>query len=450
MSRVDVLNRPIRPTLFHLALPMVIGIIAVLSINLVDAYFLGQLGIEPLAAISFTFPIVFTLGSFAIGLGAGTSSVVSRAYGSGEMGRVRQLATHSLVLAFLLVSILSWLGLMTIEWQFERLGAQPDVMPLIKDYMQIWYFGLPMLVIPMVANSLLRAGGDTRLPSMIMVAAAIINIILDPILIHGGFGLPAMGMQGAALASVFSRFITLVISLGVVIFKEKLICFKSFKIPLLIDSWRSILSVGLPAACGNMLNPIAIGVITGLVAPYGTVAVASYGVATRVEAFLYIPLLALSAAISPFAGQNFGAGQIHRLYQAFWVCAQFCFLWSLVLGFLCLFFAESLTGLFSADPFVIQSAASYLRWVSFSSVGYGFLVIFASGFNAIGMAELGLMLYGTRNFLFMIPITMAALLLLNEKGLALGVAVSNLIAATTIALFTFWFLRQKYPQLREG
>ena len=144
---------PIAKTLAKLTLPMIFGIVGMVAFNLVDTFFIGQLGTRELAAISFTFPVVFVLGSLAMGLGVGTSAVISRAIGEGDRTRVQRLTTDGLMLAVLIVIIFVTLGLLTIEPVFQLLGASPDIIELIKSYMVIWYIGMPFVVIPMVGNN---------------------------------------------------------------------------------------------------------------------------------------------------------------------------------------------------------------------------------------------------------------------------------------------------------
>ena len=218
----DLTRGPVRGHLVHLGAPMVVGIIAVLSISLVDAWFVGKLGLEPLAALSFTFPVVFSIASVAIGLGAGAASVVSRAIGTGDRHRVQRLATDSLLLSVLVVAALSTLGWFTIEPLFYAMGARDQVLGYIVEYMQIWYLGMPFLVVPMVANSLLRADGDSRIPSLMMIFAAIVNIGLNPIFIFGLGPIPAMGIQGAAVATVIARALSMVLALYLV-FRHRLV-----------------------------------------------------------------------------------------------------------------------------------------------------------------------------------------------------------------------------------
>lgn len=248
--------------LFQLTIPMVLGIISVVIFNLVDTYFVGQLGTVQLAAMSFTFPVVMTFGNLAMGLGIGASSVIARAIGKGDYTKVQQYTIASLSLALLVVMAFVILGLLTIEPLFQTLGAGPDVLPLIKEYMQIWYLGMLFLVVPMVGINAIRAAGNTLSPALIMVFAAVINIFLDRLLIFGEFGFPQLELQGAALATVISRAVTLVAVLIVLRIKENLLSRRHPNITKTLEYWQEILSIGCPVAIAMLLTPIAIGVIT--------------------------------------------------------------------------------------------------------------------------------------------------------------------------------------------
>lgn len=185
-----------------MTIPMTVGLFSVIAFNLVDTFFVGQLSTSHLAAMSFTFPVVMVLSSLALGLGIGGASVISRAIGEGKRREVQRLTTDLLVLSILVVLFFVVIGLLTIDPLFRLLGAKDELLPLIKDYMYIWYVGMPFLVIPMVGNSAIRATGDATFPAMIMVISAIVNCVFDPLLIFGLAGFPRMELQGAAIATV--------------------------------------------------------------------------------------------------------------------------------------------------------------------------------------------------------------------------------------------------------
>ena len=200
----DILEGDIPSTLKRMTIPMIFGMITLMMFNLVDTFFISMLGTEELAAVSFTFPVTFTVISLAIGLGIGTSAVIAKALGANKVEEAKFDATIALLLSAVMVFLLSLFGFLMIEPIFKLLGAHAEVMPHIYDYMSIWFLGSVFLITPMIGNSVLRASGDTKTPSTIMGAAGLINAILAPHLIYGIGPFPELGDQGAAIACVIA------------------------------------------------------------------------------------------------------------------------------------------------------------------------------------------------------------------------------------------------------
>jgi len=418
---------PVNKRLVKLTLPMVWGIFAIVAFNLADTYYVGQLGTNQLAAMSFTFPVVMTLGSLALGLGVGASSIIARAIGEGDRSRVQRFTTNSLTLGVASVAILSAIGLLTIDPLFTALGAGPEVMPFVRQYMQVWYFGMVFLVVPMVGNSAIRASGDTGTPSIIMTLSAGFNIILDPLLIFGMAGFPELGLVGAALATVIARALTLVASLLVLQFKEHML---SPHLPDLEETlwcWRDVLSVGLPAAGSNMITPISIGVITSLLATHGPLAVAGFGVASRVESFAMIVLIALSASIGPFVGQNWGAGKFGRVTQALRQSYLFCVGWGVLMAVLLAIGASQIVPLFNTDAEVVKVATSYLWIVPISYGTAGIIQVASSAFNALGKPIPAVIMTVLRMFVLYIPLAYLGSRLFGPLGIFGAATVANVL-----------------------
>ena len=286
--------------------PIMFGMIAIVVNNLAGAFFVARIS-EQLAAISFTFPIAFMVSALSIGLGVGTSSVVSRLFGGGNREDIRRVTLHAMLLGLAMGVVVLGIGLATIDPVFRLLGADETTLPLIHRYMRIYYWGGIFLVVPMVANSVLRASGDAKRPAMIMTAAALFNIIIDPILIFGLFGFPRMELEGAALGGVISN----TGSVCVDVLRDRPGKPGGPEAPafgLLADSWRRILHVGIPSATSSLVAPITTAFITWQIAGYGQSAVAGFGVASRLEGLTMMALMALSAGMTPFVGQNYGAG----------------------------------------------------------------------------------------------------------------------------------------------
>ena len=411
--------------LLKLSLPMVWGILSILAFSLADTYFVAELGTKELAAISFTFPVVMVLSSVAMGLGTGVSSIVARVIGKGNRSQVQRLTTDSLLLSLLLVGIFSTLGLNTINPLFSRLGAKPELLPLIQDYMSIWYLGIVFLVVPLIGNSVLRACGNTFAPSMFMTLAATINILLDPLLIFGWGPIPALGLKGAAIASVLSRTSILVASLAFLHFQERMLIFKLPSLQTLIKNWYSLMSVGLPAVATNLISPLSVSFATSLIAQHGTEAVAGFGLASRLEALALIIPLALSASIGPFVGQNWGAQLYGRIKRSLQLSFFFCLSWGGLIAILLGTMAPEIAALFDSEPGVVSSASIYLTLVPVSYGALGIVFTASSALNGLGkpMLALGMSLF--RLLLLYIPLAYLGSQLFGIFGIFGATCLSN-------------------------
>ena len=424
--------------------PMVIGLMVLITNSLVDAYFVSQLGSAPLAAVSYAFPVSFIVGAIAMGLGTGTSSLASRLFGAGNQEKVRQIATHSMLLGLIAGLCVVIFGLLTLEEVFSLLGADEQTMPFVKDYMEIYYWGGIFLVIPMIGNAVLRAGGDAKTPSVLMASTAVINAVLDPILIFGWFGFPALGIKGAALASVLANVVFLIASLSILIFRENLIQFRKNTVAAILHSWNQILHVGLPAIASNLIAPMSTALVTSLISSFGQSAVAGFGLASRLEAFIIIIFMALGGAIAPFVGQNFGAQKFDRLKQGFVFCVAFSFIYALFcIGFFILS-VDTLLGFFTTDPEVIKTAKIQLLYCPW---GYGFLglaVIANGSFNAVGKPMPAMTISIGRTLLVYVPL---AYWLASSMGIR-GVFIAQVLANLLAGIVGFVWYRNVFKQLR--
>jgi Na+-driven multidrug efflux pump len=212
----------------------------------------------------------------------------------------------------------------------------------------------------MVANNILRATGDAIFPSAVMIVATLVNIVLDPILIFGLGPIPAMGVEGAAWATLAARFAPLAGSLYLLHYRDRVLEFRIPPMAELRDCWRSIAVVALPAAMSNVINPLGYGILTAIVARFGADAVAGFGVATRIEALALVPIYALSVGIAPIAGQNWGAGKGERIRLALLQCFAAGTVWSVLLALSFWLFGAEIVGLFNPDPEIVRVAAGYL------------------------------------------------------------------------------------------
>ena len=342
------------------------------------------------------------------------------------------------MLSLPIVAIFALLGLTTINPLFAALGAGGEVLPLARDYMTIWYLGIVCLVVPLIGNSAIRASGNTAVPSLIMTVAAAVNVVLDPLFIFGWGPIPALGIKGAALATVISRAATLVTSLAFLHYGERLLLFALPSLKELGRSGLQILSIGIPAAATNLISPLSVGLITSLVARYGAEAVAGFGVASRVEAMSLIVPLALSASIGPFVGQNWGAQQYSRVSRALRLSLLFCLFWGVMVAVLLGTNAEVIASWFDSESEVMASTVTYLRIVPISYGALGVVFAFSSAFNALGKPLPSALMALTRLLLLYLPL---AYLLSQWFGVS-GIFAAACLSNAVVGLATFlWYRR---------
>jgi putative MATE family efflux protein len=433
---------PVGRHLVDMTVPVFYGIFLMMVQGFVDSYFIGRVGDKELAALGFAFPILMIVTSVAIGLGAGTSSVVARAIGSHDHERARRLATDSLVLSFLVTAVISGIGVLTIGPLFRLLGAPDDMIPLIAGYMHILYAGVPFVVVGMVAMSSMRATGDTRLPSLLMVIAAITNVVLDPILIFGLGPIPEMGLNGAAMAALLARTAIFFGAIYLMRVRLDMLTFTRAKPGQLRRSWADILHVGIPAAGTNAIIPIATALITAMLARYGTEAVAGFGVAARIESLLLVVFYSLSAIIGPFVGQNMSAGKDDRIFLALRLCAVFCIGTGVLIALFLAAMNEILPGLFSDNPAVTGVASLFLLIAPVSYGAYGIVMVLNASFNGMGKPLPAVVISVGRMAVVYVPL---AFLLNKSFGIA-GIFAAYALANFASAVLAYGWARSSVKE----
>ncbi|HRJ67711.1 MAG TPA: MATE family efflux transporter, partial [Alphaproteobacteria bacterium] len=313
--RKTLLEGDVQPHLRRLAFPLALGMLALNSFSLIDTWFISQLGTRYLAALGFCIPIVMLYMGVIFGLNVGTSAALARVYGEGDIEKFRRMATDALTLGAVVITAAAVAGFALIIPIFRLLGAGDALMPLIWKYMAIWYCGLPFLGMMMIGNACVRATGDTRFPSAMMISMSVMNAIIDPFFIFGWGPFPQMGLAGAAVTMVTSAYVMAVISMWFLIFRKQILVGPIWHKDI-TASWKRIMHVALPSMISNQISPISAAIITGMAAGFGKEAVAALGVATRIESISTLVFYSIGAGLSIFAGQNFGAGNYGRIYEA--------------------------------------------------------------------------------------------------------------------------------------
>ncbi|MFZ1743731.1 MAG: MATE family efflux transporter [Pontixanthobacter sp.] len=433
----------IRGHLVTQAAPMIIGVAAIMSIGLVDSYFIGQLGSKELAAISFIFPIGVALSSLGVGISVGINSVVARSLGAGDIEQASRRANFGIVFAAAMGAAIALAFYLLLGPIFSLMQADQELLPIIRQYMRLYALGFPLLMVIMGINGVLRGQGEARKTSYISICYAAANWVLDPILITGAFGIGGFGVEGAAYATIAGWALGLIF--GFYLLSGTQLPFTPAKVrdSQIIPSLKAIGSVAAPAAFSNAINPLGLSVLTALVAAQGQAAVAGFGAAGRLQSFAVVPLLALSAAIGGIVGQNWGADKPERARQAMRWAGGFSLIYGLTLALVLFAAGAWFADFFTDDPAIIEQFSAYLRIAAWGYAGYGLLIVSNGALNAVGKAGWALIQSASRVFLIMLPVAFLLRGSWGAQAIYTAELAANLVGGSIAALVVWRILRHK-------
>lgn len=409
--------------------PMLLGIGATMSVGIVDAYFVGQLGPDALAAIGFIFPLHVALQSLGVGVMVGINSVAARALGGQDQALAERRGFQGVALALVLGLALGGALLALRTPIFRALGARVELLPLVDAYIVPYALAFPLLVVTMGMNGVLRAQGLALRSSSILFAVAIVNWILDPVLIAGWGPWPAFGLAGAAYATGGAF---LAAAAGALCFVQTSGCPLRLR-HLSAPDWRlgirQLGRVGGPAAFSNAINPFGLTLLTGLLARHGEDAVAAFGAAGRVQSLAVVPLLALSSSIGPVVAQNWGARAYDRARAGYRDALLFCLLFGGGAAGLLIGLRDRVGAAFSDDPRILDAFSDYFLVSAWGLAGFGILVVTNGALNAVDRAGAALRLSLVRVAAVMVPLAWLGSALFGPIGIYGGVLAANVFGA---------------------
>jgi putative MATE family efflux protein len=323
----------------------------------VDAFWVGtRIGPAGLAAVSTSVFWIWMIISLAEMIGVGLTAVVARRYGEGRGRDAVRVAGSAVIVACLLGGIIAVVGIRNLSWLFAVMHTPNEVRDLGRRYLGTYLAGTPLLYGFFAIDSTFRAAGDTRTPFVLLLVSVAITLVLDPLLILGAGPIPALGIAGAAIATVGTRGGAFVMGAAIAL-RRGLLRFGT------ID-WSSMWSmcrVGLPTAVTGVTFSIIYVALTRTTTRFGVPALAALGIGHRVESWLFMIGVGFGAATAAIVGQNLGAGQRDRAYRAGWLAVAFCTVPGVIACVSELAFAPQFAALFTSDPAVIGEASRYLR-----------------------------------------------------------------------------------------
>ena len=401
----QILEGPIAGALLRLAGPVVLANVLQTVYQLTDTFWVGRIGAEAVAAVSFSFPVLFLFISVGGGVTIAGTILVAQAEGAGDGRQVDYVAGQTYAIVTLLSLGLSAAGFFLARPVLAGMGADADVLPLATSYLQLSYLGLPFVYGYFVFQALLRGVGDVRTPLVIVLATVLLNFVLDPLFILGWGPVPALGVAGAAAATIGTQGLAAVVGAALLLSGRRPIRVRLADLRPDLALARRIARLGFPASVEQGMRALGLTVLVTLVAGFGSGAVAAYGVGTRIFSFILIPAFGLAMATSTVVGQNVGAGQRLRARQTATVGAWISFGVLTAAGLLAALFARPLVAAFvPTEPQVIADGARFLRIMAPTWGFIGAQTVIGGAFSGAGRTYVSMVLAITSLWVLRFPV----------------------------------------------
>lgn len=403
---------------------MLFGVLSLMTFQLADSAFIGQLGRDPLAALGFTLPMQQLIIGLQVGLGIATTAIISRTLGAGDELRACRLGGLVITVGGTLVFLLC-VSLWLLQNQIMAvLGADDSLLPMVRSYWVPWLIAAWTGAALYFGYSVCRSHGDTKLPGYMMIATSMMNIALDPLFIF----VFDWGLPGAAWATVAS-FCT-----GCLVIYPKLLRRQWARFDLhelaLGKALKQLNSIMAPAMVSQLMPPVSSMLATAMVAGFGSVAVAAWGLGTRLEFFSLVVVLALTMSMPPMIGRLLGTGDVEQIRKLVRIAVRFVVVWQLAIGLIWLVASGLVAELFISDKQVQAILSGYLIRVPLSYSGLGVCMLMVSVCNALGLGLRALLVSTLRLFLCFLPLLWLGSQIQGIYGLMSGALVGNLFAGT--------------------
>jgi putative MATE family efflux protein len=361
MSSATLTSGPIGPQIRQIALPMSIGFFFNTMYNVVDSFYAGQVSTQALAAMALSFPVFFIIIALSEGVSRGACALIANAIGAEDKEKEMVLSGQVFSLGFFFAVGITITGLSVASPLFQLMGASGDYLDLANAYISPLFIGAVFFLLSSMSNSILIAHGDSKTFSRVLIVGFFANLVLNPWFLYGGFGLPAMGMAGIAWATVVIQLLGGVFLFFTVLKRGYLGSeFLKHSMPNL-RIYGEILQQGIPTAFNMMSIALGFFVSTYYLNTYSEVAVAAFGVGTRIEQMALLPAIGLGTAIVSIVGQSNGAKKFDRVRECVGLCVRYGFILISVASVILWVFATWLVKLFTDDPEVIQTGTDYIR-----------------------------------------------------------------------------------------
>ncbi|NOY60941.1 MAG: MATE family efflux transporter [Calditrichaeota bacterium] len=431
---------PLSKAIIKLAGPAMASMLFIMVFQLVDAWWVGKLGAQPLAGVSAAAFLLWSLESVATLVSTGVNALVARFVGEKNLDKASLVIGQGTLLSIFLSLVFSSVGLVYQSRIFSAMGIHADVIKAATDYMAVILIGLVAVFLSFAIDAAFRGMGDTKTPLKLVAAGLSLNIILDPFLIFGIGPFPRMETAGAALATIIAHGFVAVF--GIILLQRRKVKIKFHQGLINYDLLWKITRIGAPIAFSGVMFSVSYMFLTRVITRFGPEALAALGLGHRIEGLSYFAAVGFSIASATLVGQNLGAGKPKRAEKAAWLTILYISILLLFLSVLYYFFGGPIIRFFINDAKVIMEGTQYLKIIALFEVFLGFEIVFEGAFSGAGNS-LPPMLVAVPITWLRIPLAiyLADIVGMGSSGIWWTIAVTTGLKGILLAL---WFLRGKW------
>ncbi len=433
-------------SILTLSVPIIFANILQTAYQLTDTFWVGRLGSDAVAAVSISFPIIFLIISLGSGLAMAGTILVSQFKGEENKKAVDHITSQTLILVLNISIVLAIIGYFLSPFIVELMHAEKEVFDGAVSYLKISFIGMVFVFMYMVFQSLMRGVGDVKTPMYIVMGTVLLNLIFDPLFIFGYGFIPAFGVSGAAVATIATQGLAALIGLVILLKGKHPIQLHLNDLLPDIPLIKKMFSIGFPASIEQSVRALGMTAMTFLVASFGTMSLASYGIGVRILSFIIIPALGLSMATSTLVGQNIGADKVQRAEQITRLSSRIGFLVLTIVGAITFYFAAPIAELFIPDePGTIAESSLFIKIMAPTYGFIGIQMAVNGAFRGSGNTMISMILSIVSLWVLRFPIAffLSRYTDLESTGIYISFPVANIIAAVITMI---WFARGTWKQ----
>lgn len=440
---------PINRLLFTMSMPVIISMLVLAMYNIVDSIFVARLNEEALTAVSMAFPIQNLMISVGAGTGVGINALLSRSLGERNFEQANKAAGNGIFLVLISSILFALFGLFFSEYYFTSQINDTQIIKYGTSYLKICTILSIGIFMQMTMERLLQSTGKTFYTMITQIAGAIVNIILDPILIFGLFGLPRMEVAGAALATIIGQLVAMSLAFYLNVTKNKEISIRLKGFRPHIKTIASIYSVGVPAIIMQAISSILLLGINRILLMFTPTAVSVFGVHFRLQSFIFMPLFGLNMGMIPIIAYNYGANHRKRVIDTIKLSHIAAFIIMITGVIIFQIFPKELLGMFKATDQMIEIGIPALRIISICFICAGFCIITISVLQAFGEGMSTLIISAVRQLVVILPV---AYIFAKQFGLYAvwwAFPIAEIASVTLCIIFFLSLYKKKIKQLGE-